>query len=191
MGRGISQLQKDILGVAFTVNKHTQGYAAVKAGQPDTQYKCPTVDYDGMKDLKTSLVVYTVFGILPSKWDKHGYENIGFFRGTPEYKRAKASASRAITRLIDRGLLIFAPKDNHTTGAQWGYVLTAEGLAIAKDYEKPIPAIDTALKLFGINGMPGRRNGYWDDSFAKIKPGLIDEIKAAHCIETDYEVVNG
>lgn len=143
MGRGLSPLQKDILGLAYAVNVHTQGIPSVKSGKPLDGYRIPTVDYAGPKDLKTSLIVYAVKRIAPSP-----YVNNGFFHGTPKHKSAKASVSRAINRLMDRRLIIYAPKNNNDS--MWGYVLTADGFDVAKDVECNPPGLADAIELFGI-----------------------------------------
>ena len=143
MGRGLSPLQNDILGLAYAVNKYTRITPSVKTGSPVNNYSIPTVDYPGPKDLKTSLAVYAVKRIQPSLTTPHG-----FFKGTPKYKSAKASVSRAIKRLMERDLLIYAPQ--HTNKNRWGYVLTADGFEIAKDTNFNVPGLADAIELFGI-----------------------------------------
>lgn len=144
MGRGLSPLQRGILGLAYAVNTHTQGgNPAVKTGGPVNGYRGPTVNYTGPKDLKTSLAVYAVKRIEPST-----AVNNGFFHGTPKCKSAKASIARAITRLTERNLLIYAPEGSDL--CMWGYLLTAEGFKIAKDIECAPPGLAEAIELFGI-----------------------------------------
>jgi hypothetical protein len=143
MGRGLSPLQRDILGLAYAVNKHTRITPSVKSGRPVDNYRIPTVDYPGPKDLKTSLAIYAIKRIPPSLNTLHG-----FFKGTPKCKSAKASVSRAIKRLMERNLLIHAPQ--HTNINRWGYVLTDDGFEIAKDIKFNGPGLADAIELFGM-----------------------------------------
>ena len=153
MGRGLSQLQKDILGTAFNVNAYTQnGTPAVKTGNPVDGYRVPTLDYQGAKDCKTGLMIYATGGVCPSLHMQSGEKNTGVFEGTPQFKKTKASVTRAVTRLMDRGLLVYAPQPS------WylGYLLTREGFDIGQDNQRDINSIDAALELFGITRWQGK-----------------------------------
>lgn len=144
MGRGLSPLQRDILGLAYTVNAYTQGGTpAVKTGDLDDRWKLPTIQYEGPPDIKPSLAIYAVKRIPPSTTAV-----AGFFHGTKEYKSAKAAVTRAITRLIGRGLMVHIPDTGQLY--RWGYVLTADGFDIAKCIEFSPPALADAVELFGI-----------------------------------------
>ena len=133
MGRGLSQLQRDILGLAYAVNAYTQnGINAVKHGK-------------GPSDIKSSLAIYALKDIAPSEY------STGFFHGSKEYKSAKATVNRAVTRLVDRGLLMpTSPEWNRLRLFQWGYVLMADGFVIAKGIECNPPCLADAVELFGI-----------------------------------------
>jgi hypothetical protein len=144
MGRGLSPLQRDLLGLAYAVNRYTlDGKPTVKAGPPLDGYTCPTVDYRGSADLNTALGIYAVKRIAPST-----EAPTGIFRGTPKCKSAKAAVSRAIARLMERGLLVCQPKRGELYC--YGYVLTAAGFEIAKDIECDPPGLIDAVELFGI-----------------------------------------
>ena len=188
MGRGISQQQKQILGLAYTVNKFTQGgVASVKGGDTVPNYRIPTVDYAGYKDLKKGLAIYALTNILPRP-DVPG----GIFRGTKEYKSAKASITRATTRLMERGLLILAPNENSATH-RWGYVLTQEGFDIGKDNEVSVIELEAALCLFSIRPCElyfewgGSR--VWNFHRSKQHRALINKLRNAHAITAEFKMV--
>src|SRR4051812_41787194 len=64
MGCGLSQLQNDILGLAFVVNAHTRGgEPKVKVGLPMEGYLVSTSDYAGPVDYATPLGVHAIYGI--------------------------------------------------------------------------------------------------------------------------------
>lgn len=193
MGRGISQQQKQILGLAYTVNKFTQGgIASVKGGDPVPNYKLPTVDYIGYKDLKTSLAIYALKNILP-----RNDIQAGIFRGTKQYKSAKASITRAMTRLMERGLLIYAPNANKATH-RWGYVLTQEGMEIGKDNEVLVIELESALCLFSIRPCDlyfewakGQYGGghVWNFYRSEQHKELINKLRDAHAVTAEFKQV--
>jgi len=178
MGRGLSQLQKNILGTAYTVNRYTQsGNPAVKTGNPLDGYRIPVVDYQGIKDCRTGLLIYAEGGIQPSLYIKRNHSwneerNTGIFKGTTRHKKTKASITRAVTRLIERGLLVYAPKPRH----YWGYVLTCDGFDIGKENQRDIYSIDAALELFGLTKWQGTSPNDKYYSYGERKSDLIETI---------------
>jgi hypothetical protein len=166
MGRGLSPLQAKILGVAYTVNAFTQGGAAkVKEGAQIEGWTRPVSNYRGAVDYVTPLGVHLIYGIPVAtqtiRRTRYGpvTQDIGHdahFATTPEVKRAKAAASRAITRLWKRELVIYRPR--HGTGGwergpylgDFGYLLTKTGLQIGREHACEIPWIETTLQAFGV-----------------------------------------
>ena len=64
MSRGLSQQQRQILGIAVHVNRLTQdGTLAVKTGDPVPRYPRPSVDYAGVKDLQWPLAAHLIHGL--------------------------------------------------------------------------------------------------------------------------------
>jgi hypothetical protein len=145
MSRGLSQQQRQILGIAVHANRLTQGgQVAVKTGNPVAGCFVPTVDYPGVKDLCWQLPAHLLHGldfveertmILKSNgvWQPSGPY---FDLTTPEARSVQASVVRAITSLVRTGLLRWAPQ---TDAGGWGYVLTAAGLERGLPYEMPFP----------------------------------------------------
>jgi hypothetical protein len=147
MGRGLSPMQKQILGVAYTVNAHTQGGTAkVKAGAKLDGYMClaVVVGEGATVDVKTSLLIWLIGGIETTG----GNSWSTYFQETPEKNSVKASITRAVSRLLKRELLAYVPWRREFGH---GYVLTDQGMAIAQQYAQPVPEIDTALGVFEIS----------------------------------------
>jgi hypothetical protein len=143
MSRGLSQQQRQILGIAAHVNRLTQGGTlAVKTGAPVPHYRIPTVDYGGVKDLQWPLAAHLVHGLpwvavgtLVTKSNGVEQPAGAYFDGHDRrVQRAKTSTIRAITSLWKRGFLVLAPLHGL---CRWGYVLSAAGLALGQQYESP------------------------------------------------------
>lgn len=101
--RGLSRLQRQILGVAYAVNRHTQGgVAKVKCGATVPGYRVPTCDYQGLLDFRSPLAVYAIYHFAPD----NGNSDYNF-RRTKATEAAIAAVSRAVTRLCNRELLIY------------------------------------------------------------------------------------
>lgn len=140
MGRGISEQQKQILGVAYHANRISQGEPKLKTGAPLPNYRVPTVDYNGGKDMLWPLAAHVLRGLPFTEYGQRTVERFsigrpvgGYFDLTgKEAKSVKAATIRAITSLEKRGLLIYAPV---RTGLREGYVLTREGFDIAAENE--------------------------------------------------------
>jgi hypothetical protein len=136
MGRGLSPEQRAILGLAVAVNRATQGGTlAVKPGKPD---------YLGPRDVSLRLAVWAIGGFVPLC--RYIVSPRIFYEGTPAYLAMKASLSRAIGRLVKRGLLANAPSWHWPIGLD--YVLTAEGIEAGAPYEKRPALLDSALQTF-------------------------------------------
>lgn len=161
---GLSKLQRGILRLALTVNMHTQGgVARVKTGAVVPGYRVPTVDFAGPKDLRPPLVMWAVVGAELS-----GNTHTSYFTHDAASLSRKASTTRAITRLCERGLLVLAPLPDHVPYGdrpKWGYVLTAEGLAAAGTEPMDIPMLAEACELFGITPLQiaARPRREWSD----------------------------
>jgi hypothetical protein len=148
MSRGLSQQQRQILGIATHVNRLTQdGTLAVKTGAPVPSYPQPSVDYRGVKDLQWPLAAHLLSGLPFVAADSTIEKTNGVVQGAgaffdlrvPAAKSDKASTLRAITSLVRTGHLCCAPQDEPV---RWGYVLTEGGLALGQQYEAPFaPAL--------------------------------------------------
>ena len=157
MGRGISPLQRDLLGLAYAVNTYTLG------GKPAVKTGAPVDGYRGPADLNTALGIYAVKRIAPSTEVQSGT-----FHGTPKCKSAKAAVSRAISRLIERDLLALQPKGGELYC--YGYVLTTAGFEIAKGIECNPPGLAEAVELFGIRAGAAYRE--YKEAKRKSNPGF-------------------
>jgi hypothetical protein len=140
MGRGLSDLQKGILGIAHTINAHTQGGVA----------KVKPADFSGPVDYRTALGVCLLYQVAPSCDVANGdhFQSLmrGSFENTPEVKRAKAAASRAVSHLVRRGLLAYHTKDC----GMGGYILTETGIEVGKANPRPVPLIGDSLIFFSF-----------------------------------------
>ena len=146
---GVSQMQRGIMRLALTVNVHTQGgTVSAKTGATVPGYRVPTVDYAGPKDLRPPLALWAIGGLQPSRFVS------GFFEHTQQTRCIKASITRATTRLLQRGLLVYAPlprvRPPDPALPDCGYVLTAEGLRAAGTKPMDLPLLAEACELFGI-----------------------------------------
>ena len=155
---------------------HTQGGTArVKAGTPVDGYTVPTVDYAGPKDLRPPLLLWILSDArLIAGW-------INFFQHTRASRSAKASVTRAVTRLCERRLIVLAPlpKQSYTDRKlAWGYVLTAEGLKAAGDTPLDVPMLAEALELFGVTH--ATHDGWYPigDARYERKPQLVAALNA-------------
>jgi hypothetical protein len=147
MGRGLSQPQRQILGIAVHANRRTQGGTlAVKTGAPVAHYRIPTVDYGGIKDLQWPLPAHLLQG-LPIVCRRGTIEKsngihdpMGNFLdlSTRQAKSAKASMIRAFSGWMRLELLILAPQ---STLFRWDYVLTEAGLRLGIAYEQSYPPV--------------------------------------------------
>ena len=149
MGRGLSTEQRAILGLACAVNRATQGgELRVKTGKPVDGYRIPTIDWRGPPDLSLRLAMWAIGGYLP---DPNTHE----YRHTPQLKSLKSSLSRAMTRLVNRGLIVYTdlPVDSHgylLSPLGHDYVLTEAGIGAGADHESQHKQLDVALQAFGM-----------------------------------------
>jgi hypothetical protein len=174
MGRGLGDLQKGILGLAWTVNAHTQG-GKPRVKPADTREFIPF-------DFACALGVCILYGIAPAleirRIDHRLGEIIqrsgGWFVGTPEVHRARVATCRAANHLVKRELLAYRVNKRFT-----GYLLTEEGMVIAEANKRPIPLIDETLAFFEIIPGCGLRNDphWWDrqrDYVEALRPLLVN-----------------
>lgn len=188
MGRGISQQQRQILGVAYHANRITQGEAKVKSGNPLKDYTVPAIDYIGAKDICWPLAVHGIHGItfkgLPSchSWPHGREQSSGYFVYNGRVKSLKASVCRAIKTLMDRRLLVLAPHGDGNahrqgSGIRWGYLLTKEGLRIGEEYEVEFKAaayLRAGMVWFPDNFAFWRRCYHWRKSGESLAALLAD-----------------
>ena len=170
MGKGLSELQRGILGTACSVNIHTQGGEA--------RVKPP--GFDGPADYRTALGICLLYRIVPSSEVARTDPRYGevmrragmFFEDTPRFRRAKAESSRAATHLVGRRLLAWHG-DKYRVRHGAGYLLTDKGIEVGRANLRPIPLIDETLAFFGITTpIGGRVPGI-------ATPEYIDRIRAA------------
>jgi hypothetical protein len=170
MGKGLSELQRGILGIACTVNIHTQGEKA----------KVKPPGFDGPVDYRTALGLCLLYRIVPSPEVAGTGARYGevmrraglFFEDTPRFRRAKAESSRAATHLVGRRFLAWHA-DEYPIRLGSGYLLTDKGIEVGRVNLRPIPLIDETLAFFRITTQIGGR-----------VPGMptaeyIDRIRAA------------
>lgn len=165
MGRGISEQQKQILGVAYHANRLTQGAPKVKTGAPVTNYREPTVGYEGGKDMLWPLAAhvlrgleFTVYGQKSERAKTRIYQPAGgyFDLSSNDAKAVKVATVRAITSLAKRGLLRLAPIDKPI---RWGYVLTREGFDIGAEHEAEFDPL--VYVRAGMVWYPGNTTNEW------------------------------
>jgi hypothetical protein len=177
MSRGLSQQQRQILGIATHVNRLTQGgQLAVKTGAPVPHYRVPTVDYGGVKDLQWPLAAHLIHGLpfvevgaLTVKSNGVTQPAAAYFDLHPRAAQsAKTSTIRAITRLESAGFLVRAPRWDP---CRWGYVLSATGLACGQQVEWPFapPLIFRA----GLILEPGCRQPPFALIAARLSAGVL------------------
>lgn len=134
MGRGLSELQKTILRVAL--EKHLAFEARIASGN----------DYRGFLegDTDRAQVLMEHFG-----WEQYGgdyprqvFDFLPEEIGREKYRAGQAALSRAIRRLIDRGLLDRMYNSNDRRGAT---MLSEAGAALAKTLSVKLDSHDAEL----------------------------------------------
>jgi hypothetical protein len=177
MSRGLSQQQRQILGIAVHVNRHTQGGTpAVKTGAPLPNSRVPTVDYRGVKDLQWPLPAHLLKGLAFVEVDTKIEKTNGvrqdagnFFDLTvPQAQSAKASIVRAISRLQREGFLMLAPQGSPF---RWGYVLTETGLQLGRQSEYPFPP--PLIFRAGLLTYPGEASSGFSRTYASLVQGAL------------------
>jgi hypothetical protein len=179
---GLSQLQRRILRLALAVNAYTQGGTPrVKTGATVPGYRVPTVGYYGPKDLRPPMVLWAIGGLQPSD------RVPGFFAHDAHSRSVKAGIVRAMTRLMSRGLIVYAPTRSDYKAWEdfpdWGYVLTAEGLAAAGTEPLEVPMMEQACMLFGVThnafyGTPMPWAESWIGERSRRKIELIELLRS-------------
>ncbi len=144
MSRGLSQQQRLILGLSVAMSRHHYGRPKAHIPHPDPDGRIPDAFSATLPDVTTALATHIVHGV-PIEYYKHSrsktYTN-GAFALTPEARAAKNSTSRAITILMDRGLLVYRPqrRDESRREVECGYLLTPAGLEVGARHEIGLPA---------------------------------------------------
>jgi hypothetical protein len=154
MAKLLSELQRGILGIACAVNIHTQGGEA--------RVKPP--GFGGPVDYRSALGICLLYRIVPSPAVASTDPRYGevmrragmFFPDTPEFRRAKATSSRAASHLVGRRLLASRRDDDGVRDGS-GYLLTDKGIKVGRANLRPIPLIDETLAFFGITTQTGGR----------------------------------
>lgn len=157
MGRGISEQQKRILGIAARIcDVHGLGVGRGDAYPPDRwRIVGKVMTGCGLADINSPICVHHVWGIPFTQtlqrpglvYKRNGYgvvhrcgydqSNPGCFDNTqPGVKAAKVGAAKAFTRLCARDLMRYRLSGY---GYLCGYVLTAAGYEIGKAH---LPDID-------------------------------------------------
>lgn len=167
MSRGLSQQQRLILGLAVAMSRHHYGSPKAHIPQTDPGWRIPVAFTANLPDVTTALATHIVHGVTIEHY-KHSvaktYTN-GVFALTPETKSAKNSASRAITILMKRGLLVYRPhrRGESLQDFEWGYLLTPTGLESGRQHEINLPA-DINHRLVALGWLVVRRRlgcGAW------------------------------
>ncbi|HKR43811.1 MAG TPA: hypothetical protein VJU59_29750 [Paraburkholderia sp.] len=171
MGRGLSVEQRALLGLACAVNRETQdGNLRVKTGNPVEGYSVPTVAFSGPRDIRLNFALWAIGGFMPYEY---GHSGDFQYRQTPEYLSAKSSMSRALTRLVTRGLLVHTP---WLYPLQAGYLLTGTGIEAGAAHENAPVRFALGLRAFSMVRTAERvpepfvprgtwdRREYWENS---------------------------
>jgi hypothetical protein len=154
MGKGLSELQRGILGIACSVNIHTQ----------DGEVGVKPPGFEGPADYRTALGICLLYRIVPSSEVARTDPRYGevmrragmFFEDTPRFRRARATSSRAASHLVGRGLLALR-RDDDEVWVGSGYLLTDKGIEVGRANLRPIPMLDETLAFFGITTQTGGR----------------------------------
>jgi hypothetical protein len=157
MGRGMGDTQKRILGVAYTINAHTQcGIAKVKSTtRSKGRFQDKAMIWEGVPDINSNLGVFAVYGLVPNprpiKRVSRGHESIYEMHGmlwnskhNPEARKAQIAVCKARNSLRTRGLLRYAS----CRGVFWGDILTSDGVELGSQFAVDVPEIDLAITVF-------------------------------------------
>jgi hypothetical protein len=219
MSRGLSQQQRAILGLGVRINRAVNGGEIVPVkgkivmpNDPFSERTIPTMVGGGFAEITTRYVLHLLHGLpiragatmwraghVRAAGKPHGAYVTdceipvpGFFVHDDRTRSLKATATRAITSLLQRGLIMMmvAPEDglpwyDHERrlafwralpprarlAFSWGYVLTDEGIAIGKDHE---PDLDEVTVLCALKAL---QHSHW----RRMQPQLevLDDLIAA------------
>jgi hypothetical protein len=192
MGRGLSDLERGILGIACTINAHQQeGVARPRApvelaAEENFRWEwlahargfgasLPRIPCD----YRTPLGVCLLYRIAPAPFvarldpRRPGRETIlfspGFFASSPATGAAKVATARAARRLVRRGLLVPA-----IAGCKGGdYLLTGAGIEAGRPHARPVPLIEQTLRYFAA---PPTRRALADFDVAAYCRALAAEL---------------
>jgi len=169
MGRGLSELQKTILFMAYENHKKYTSETWIKKEIEEYNKLRVMSAYEGISlpkeytpfhfDLYHYEILAHLIGLDPNKMCEYDVkhfkpESIGY----KKYKSLNASVSRAISRLWKRGLIVWYPFDHHSTsgikltekGIEWvnGYIECHVADNITDNQSKPISgSVETAKKI--------------------------------------------
>lgn len=167
MSRGLSQQQRLILGLAVAMSRHHYGAPRAHVPQRDPDWRIPVAFTATMPDVTTALATHIVRGVTIEHYKHSGFKTYtnGAFALTPATKAAKNSISRAITILMNRGLLVYRPNRRHEDCrmVEAGYLLTPTGLANGARHEIELPA-DIEHRLVALDWLVVRHRlgcGSW------------------------------
>lgn len=154
MSRGLSQQQRLILGLAVAMSRHHYGSPKAHIPQADPGWRIPVGFTDSPPDVTAKVVAHFIHGIPIEYWKRYRTKMTGgegALKLTPEARAAINSASRAIRGMYRSGLLCYRGyrAGEYSRQFTYGYLLTAAGLAIGRQYEIELPAdIDHRLTAF-------------------------------------------
>ena len=159
MGRGLSELQKTILSMAYENHKKYTSEAWIKKEIEGHNKLRIMLAYEGVSlpkeytpfhfDLYHYEILAHLIGLDPNKMNEYRVkhfkpESIGY----KKYKSLNASISRAILRLWKRGLIEWYPFNHHSgsgiklteKGIEWvnGYIKCQVANNITDNHSKPI-----------------------------------------------------
>jgi hypothetical protein len=160
MSKGISTQQGQILGAAVAISRIRNGQPVARTPQPHEGFRVPVVT-GVWPDISTYIAAHIVGGVGLRRKDRA----TSWLETTPAALATRSSISRAITSLLNRGLLAYRPHcsrsdgDYERFGRTYGYVLTAAGLAAGLPHEPAVP--DLALRLWLMDD--NFRKTWWNE----------------------------
>jgi hypothetical protein len=185
----MGETQKRVLGVAYTVNAHTQGgVARVRSTTPSARWPDDTVLWDGPADFGSDLGMFAVYGVIPNPrpvvtrvdhrgWDT-GYEIrsgrvLWSARHDPAARSAAVAVCKAINSLIRRGMMRRTADSDDARYQSRYCVLTAAGLELGRAHAAPVPEIDLAVRVFLATGSDYSGSGWTaarDELLRRLRP---------------------
>lgn len=136
MGRGLSDLQKKILTISYEINGQPATFDVIpctKPGNSPLTYKpavADKVNFPTLTEARKQADVFKQEGYYPAiqvaddKQKSFGHKDILSVCFKTKTNAARVSVSRALSRLIERELLVYA---------HGGYLLTIDGFELAKE----------------------------------------------------------
>jgi len=153
MTRRLSQQQRLILGLAVAVSRHHYGEPKAHVPRPLPNWRMPVALTARPPDVTANLCAHFIHGVTVDYWKMYARSRVGgvgAMKRTPEAKAAISSASRALVSMERSGLLCYRGYRQWARGFVYGYLLTAAGLDIGRQYVIELPAdIEHRLIAFG------------------------------------------